>query len=253
MADEHLTAQLGGPVLVHVVNESQQGVLAATGLGGVGQMTLAVAVHHRLNLESGAHHGGGGRDASATAQVVQVLHGEPVGRVLLVVLHPGGQLLQVQAGGLPGRSLGHQQALTGRGGQGVHTDQLPVGVLLPQVLHADFRRLDGARQAGGEADVQHVQPLVQAAGKVLLVDSGVDLGRGAHLAPTHAGEELLTGDVAPGAEGVGHAAQLALHGDNLHANLVGPGLGQVCGGVSDNLIAAHHNTPLFPVRRLPHK
>ena len=112
----------------------------------------------RFDLEHGTHHSGGGRDASAPLQEVEVVHREVVAQVLLVCLYPVPDLFNTGAvvpllGGIP-----HQQALSQRGAQGIHSVQFAFRVFFSQLLHRNQGGVVGGGQSGGEGQHQYVLP-----------------------------------------------------------------------------------------------
>ena len=142
VADEHdlltgLDAQLGD-----LVDEGLQAGLAAADLADGDQLALVGGMHDGLDGEHGAEERGAGAETAAHLQVVQVVHGEPVVDVELVVLHPLHQLLSGEALALLLDGQIEQQALAQRGGERVHHIDVGIGKLLLHVLGGDARTFD---------------------------------------------------------------------------------------------------------------
>ena len=64
--------------LFHAVNHGGDHALSAAGLVHGNQMASVVCVQQRLDAQRRAQNGGGGRNAAAALEKVQIIHGEPV-------------------------------------------------------------------------------------------------------------------------------------------------------------------------------
>ena len=101
---------------------------------------------------------------------------------LPVVVHPLDQFVQRQAlfllpGGFP-----DQEALPHRGAEAVDADHLAFGVLFLEFRCTERGCLEGPRNAGGEAEVEYILPLLQARLKVFQINGRIDLRSGGKLA-----------------------------------------------------------------------
>ena len=177
--------------LADFVRQRQQGCLAAPGLGHVDEVPLVVHVHHRLDLEHGAHQRGGGGHAAALFQEKQVVDGKPVALAQLVLLRPVPDLLDGLAVQPQLGRLRHQHPLSQRGGQGVHHEHLPVGELSGQLVAGDLEGVVGGGQAGGEGQHQHIPALLKDRLQHLGGLTDVDGVGGGHLALLLPAVELL--------------------------------------------------------------
>lgn len=108
----------------------------------------------------------------------------------LALGHPFGQLVHAHALRLLAGGLADQEAFAHRGAQGVDAVQLALGIFLTQLLRAEHGVLEGAGQAGGEAQVDHVHPLGQELLEVLGVHQGIDLRGGGELSAPLGGIEV---------------------------------------------------------------
>ena len=228
--------------LLHLVHQGLQRGLPAPGLGDVDQVALVVHVEDRLDLEHGAQHGGGGRDAPSPLQEVQIVHGELVAQAELVGLGPVPDLFD---GLPPGPLLGgqiDQQALAQRGAQGVHRVHLPVGVFLPQLVHGDDGGVVGGGQAGREGQDQHIPARLEQGLHRVHILGHVDGGGGGHLA----GAQLLIEQVGVHLPivrviVVGVLIQDEAQREDLDVQLLDQFRSQIGGGISEDDEVGHNN------------
>ena len=226
--------------LADLVRQRQQRCLAAPGLGDVDEVPFVVHVHHRLDLEHGAHQRGGGGHAAALFQEEQVVDGEPVALAQLVLLRPVPDLLdglsvQPQLG-----RLRDQHALTQRGAEGVHHEDLPVGELCGQLVAGDLEGVIGGGKAGGEGQYQHVPALLQDRLQHLSGLTDVDGVGGGHLALLLPVIELLRTHLpVVGVVVICLIAHDEGQGRNVQLQLPDQLVGQVAGRVGDNNEVVH--------------
>ena len=172
----HVEKRLGGRLVTVVVEGSVSAVQAAADAGGqlgVDQVVVAparaqlvlrkrrqvaVVVHidDGLDVQHGTDDGGGGADAAAALQVAQVVHGDPVADVQLVLLHPGGQLFDGHAGIALVGSVPDQQTLTQSGAEGVDHVDGALGILFLQFVCGDHRGLMGGAQGGSKGQAEDI-------------------------------------------------------------------------------------------------
>ena len=201
MADEHGVVLAGQGQLAHLGGQGINGGLAATDLGNVDEVTLVVHVKHRLDLQHGANQRRGGADPAAPLQIHQIVYGEPVAQLELVFLHPGVELFQSHAGFFLLAGVPHQQALAQGGAQGIHHQELPVGILFGKFGCRNDRGLIGGGKAGGEGQHQSVVTAGQHRLHDLGPAFGVRGGGGSGLAFTQTvvnGLEAVVGEVFKG-------------------------------------------------------
>ena len=203
-------------------------------------MPLIVHVHDRLDLEHGAHHGGGGGDPAPPLQVHQVIHGEPVADVELVRLDPVPDLLDAFSLLLKPRGQIEDKPLAQGGAQGVHGVHLPLRVLFSQFVHGDLHGAVGGGQAGGKGQRQHILPGLEQGLDALDGLPYIDGVGGGHGAGRQPAVKLLGGHVAVIRVIV---VGLALHGkgqgQHLHSQRLNHLVAQVGGRVGDNDKLAH--------------
>ena len=151
---------------------------------------------------------------------MQVIHRELVAEGELVGLGPVPDLLDGAAllpllGGVP-----HKQPLAQGGAQGVHSVQLPLRVLLTQLLHRQLGGLEGGRQTGGESQYQHVPASLEQGLDGLHILVHVDCGGGSHLAGTEAlVEEMGVHLPVVGVVVVDRFVHLKAEGQDLNAQI----------------------------------
>ena len=240
VADEHdllagLDAQLGD-----LVDEGLQAGLTAADLADGDQLALVGGVHDGLNGEHGAEERGAGAETAAHLQVVQVVHGEPVVDVELVVLHPLHQLLSGEALALLLDGQIKQQALAQRGGERVHHIDVGIGELLLHVLGGDARTLVGGGEGAGEVDADDVLAGSQNGAHGLLKLAYVGGGGGGQHAAADLAVEILEADGAA-VQQVGVIVPIDVDGQGHHGQLqlLGHVVGQVAAAVGHNDIFAH--------------
>ena len=232
VADEDGVAPLGIVLLRHPIQQVIQGSLAAPALGAVFQLAAVIHPEDGLDVQHGAHHGGGSADTAAPLQVHQVLHGDPVADVQLVLLHPGGDLgkgLTLAAelcGGVD------QQALAHGGAEGVDDDELSVVELLPELLGGDDGGLIGGAQGRGEGQHQHIPALLKSGADGGSPAVGIDGGGLGQLAVSHVGVQLSGSHLALP---VGTAVQLQAQGCNANLQLGDHLGGQVTARIGNDL------------------
>ena len=237
--EHHLLAGLDTQ-LRHLVDEGLQACLAAASLGHRHQLALVGGVHHRLDGQHGAQKRGGGGHAAAHLQVVQVVHGEPVVDVELVLLHPLHQLLGGQTLPLFLHSQIQQQTLTQRRGQGIHHIHAAVGELVGHGLGGDDRVLIGGGQSAGEVDGHDVLALRQHGTHGVLKLPHVGGGGGAEDTGADVPVELLEADLAAVQQvGVVLAVHMYSQGYHVQLQLLGHMVGQVAAAVSHDDVVAH--------------
>ena len=197
-------------------------------------------MQHRLDGEHGAHQGGGGTDAPAPLEVVQIVHSEPVADIAL-----GGLRIVPQPGERPARGLFpgaqiHQQALAQRGAPGVHHQHLPVGKLLSEIVRGNDGGLIGGREGGGEAQIQNVLSLGKDLPHLLLKLPHADGGGGGGLSGPDAAVKVLEGDV-PTVQpvAVGLTAHLQTQRHHRHAQVPGHLIGEVAAAVGHDDVILH--------------
>ena len=200
-------------------------------------------------MQHTAHHGGGGGDPAAPFQVLQIIHRDPVAHMQPLIHHPAVQAVNVHACPALAAGVPDQQPLTQSGAEGVHNIDLPLGVLLSQLLGGNDGGLAGGGQGRGNGQHQHILPLSQAGrhggGPALRVDGGG--GGGAPPA------QLLIEGFHGGGLGeifvvfsvVGNG-----QGDRGHIQLLLLGAGEVTAGVGEDCIGVSHSlhTPINTVK-----
>ena len=245
MADEHhLLAGLDAQ-LRHLVDKGLQAGLAASGLADGHQLALVGGVHHRLDGQHRAQEGGGGGHAAAHLQIVQIVHGEPVVDVQLVVLHPLHQLRGGQTLPLLLHGQIEQQALPQRSGQGVHHIYPAVGELVGHGLGGDTSILIGGGQGAGEVDAHDVLVLRQHGAHGVLELTHVGGGGGAQHAAADVPVEILEADLAA-VQHVGVVVAVHMYGQGHHVQLQLPGhvVGQIAAAVGHDDIVTHSKSLL---------
>ena len=139
-----------------------------------------------------------------------------------------------------------QQALAAGGRKGVHREDLPLGILLPQLRRGHGARLTGAAETGGKAQIQNVLPLLQQRLKGPAEDLHVHRRRprnalGPHPAVKLPGGKLVVGIFLGGAFKVkGQAAE----GD---APLCQYLRADIAGGIRKDRIIAHAAAPIISI------
>ena len=197
-------------------------------------------MHHRLDGEHGTHQRRGGGDPAATFQEVQVVHGEPVADVELVVLHPIPQLAEGQALFLLlGRQI-HQQPLPTGGAEGVDDPDGALREVWSQVLCSDHGGLIGGGQCRREAQAQNILSPAQHGPHGVLELAHVGGGSGRGLAGPQALIKLLIGDVAA-VQRVGVFLPVHGHGQGQHLQLqlTGHLVGEVAAAVGHDDVILH--------------
>ena len=241
--EHHLLVDGGDGRLLHVVHQGVQRLLASAHLLQGDEAPLVVHVHDRLDVEHGARPRRGLRHAPAAEQEHEVVHGEPVRQVQLVLLYPVAHLVDGGAASGALHGVPHEQAFAARGGQRVHGAQLPLGELRGQLLHQELDGLVGTRQPAGEAQVQHVASLFQQPAHERLGVGQVRQRRGDHLAVAHHRVELLEVGVLPLEIAL---ILLAVHhegeGQDMQTEFVDHVLDEVAAGIGDDLEVHRHTT-----------
>ncbi|MPM97258.1 hypothetical protein SDC9_144431 [bioreactor metagenome] len=98
VADKYrLSGRVYGKAL-HLVHQRRQRSPASPGLADGNEMPLVVHVHHGLDGQHRAKQGGGGADAAAPLQVVQIVHREPVAHMVFFLLRIGPHLVDAFSG-----------------------------------------------------------------------------------------------------------------------------------------------------------
>ena len=244
MADEHGLLTGLDTQLRHLVDEGLEAGLAATGLAHGDELALVGGVHHRLDGQHRAQEGGGGADAATHLQVVQVVHGEPVVDVQLVVLHPLHQLLGGETPALLLHRQVQQQALTQGGGQGVHHVDVGIGELLAHIVGGDGRALVGGGQGAGEADADDVFAALQHGAHGILELAHVGGGGGGQLTGSDLGVEILKADGAAVQQvGVVLTVDVDRQGNDRQLQLTGHVVRQVTAAVGHDDVITHGIKP----------
>ena len=235
VADEHRLVLRVDSGLFHLVHQRQQGGLPAPGLADGDQAALVIHVHDGLDGQHGAEQGRGGVDAAAPLQVVQVVHGEPVAHLATGLQSEVVDLIQRAA---PGFFLGaevDEQALAQRGAQGIHHQEFGLRPALRQLLGGNDGGLVGGGQGGGEAQAQHVLPLVGGLRHGLLKSAHADGGGGGGLPGADALIEIVEANFpAVQVIVVGGAAHLQAQGNDAQPQLLGQLRRQVAAAVGQN-------------------
>ncbi len=162
MGDEHRLVGYGCcGRLLHVVNEGLERLLAAAHLLEGNEVPLVIYVHDRLDVQKRARPGARARDAAAAEQEHEVVHGEPVGQVQLVLLHPVAHLFDGRPLLAHLRRVVDEQALAAGSGQGVHRVHSTVGVEPRQLGQQKLDGLVGTGKAAGKSQVKHIAALPQ--------------------------------------------------------------------------------------------
>ena len=161
VADEYRAVVVIAAQLAQLIGNGLQRCLAAAHLEHIDQVTVVVHMKHGLDLQHGAHKGGGSADTTAAFQIHQVVHGEPVAQMELRVLHPFVQLVQRHALIPLFASVPHQQSLTTGRAESVNYIYRPLRILFPQLLRRDDGRLVGSGQAGRKGHHQYIPSLCQ--------------------------------------------------------------------------------------------
>ena len=73
-------------LLTQLLGDGVDGSLTATGLGAAFQLALVVDAQQGLDVQHGTNQSGGGADTAAALQVEQVVHGDLVAQVQLIVI-----------------------------------------------------------------------------------------------------------------------------------------------------------------------
>ena len=211
------------------------------GLADGGQMPLVVRVQQRLDAQRRAQNGCRSRDASAALKEVQIVHGEPVRQMQLGVLGVFRRFLNGRTGVTALCDQIGQHALTGRGAQGVHGEDLALGVALAQLLGGDAGGIVGRAQTGGETEIENVAAFLQIRLHFFYKCIDIDRGGRGHRAGTQPRIEIFRGDLAL----VGIVQiflALEQHAQGKHGNVqrrseIG---GKIGGGIGQNQITVRH-------------
>ena len=217
------------------LSDVADGIFPASCLGHIHQVTLVVHMDHRLDLQQGACYGGGCADPAAPLQVHQVIGNDPVAKIQLVFLHPGGQFLQRQARIPLLTGIPDQKALTQRSAEGVHHIDLPIRVAFLQFLGSDDSGLIGGAEAGGEHHHQRVITCLQHRLNSTLPTLGVDGGGGSGLAVAHTLKQVF--QPLLGVFGICLALVQYGQGADYQVQLLVHICRQVAAGIGNDLIA----------------
>ncbi len=245
VADEHdlltgLDTQLGD-----LVDQRLQTGLAPAYLADRHQLALVGGVHDRLDGQHGAEKRSAGAETAAHLQIVQIIHGEPVVNVQLVVLHPLHQFLGGQSLALLLDGQIQQQALAQRGGQRVHHINVGIGELLFHILCGDGRALVGGGKGAGEIDGDNILPLGQDGTHSLLELAHVGGGGSGQDTAADLSVKILEADGAA-VQQVGVIRAINMDGQRHHyqAQFLSHVVRQITAAVGHNNIVAHRNNLL---------
>ena len=124
-------------------------------------MALIVHMHNRLYAEHGAYRGGGGGNAPAPLEVIQIVHGEPVAHVQLFAFNEVPHLFYGRARFLFLRGIVCYHALPEGRGKRIHGIDLSVGVLFPELARGGFAGIICGAQSSGKAYIQYILALTE--------------------------------------------------------------------------------------------
>ena len=226
MKDEAYALLLVHHVLHRFIHDVVHGLAPAAHL--VGGSQLALAGFHQDGLEIQQRADGRRRRgyASAALEVLQVIHGKPGLGAQLVFLHPGGHLLHGRAGAVHFVRLEHQQCLRCGDGQGVHHDELTLGILLQKRLPGSVNGLNGAAQLAGEGQKQQIL-FLQDGLEVFQVGFLIQRGGGGLGARAHLVKIALVVQGLPQVVKILLAVQGIGHGYHRNVQLLLEGKGEV--------------------------
>ena len=189
--EDHLVGDRLVRRLLHVVDQGVKRLLASAHLLHGDQVPLVVHMQDGLDVEQRARPGGRLGHASAAEQEHQVIDGEPVGEVELVLLEPVAHLVDR----LPGARVLHrvpdEQPLAAGCRKRIDHVDFTLGELLLQLRGHERKSLVGARQAARERDVEHVAAAAEQLAEERLGFGEVGKRRLEDLALAHHGVELL--------------------------------------------------------------
>ena len=211
-------------------------------------MALVIHVHYRLYAEHGAYRGGGGGNAPAPLEVVQVVHGEPVAHVQLFAFNEVPHLLYGRARFLFLRGIVCYHALPEGRGKRIHGIDLSVGVLFPELARGGFAGIICGAESCGEAYIKYILPLLEKFFHFLLESSGIHCGGLEFLSFSRQLIELLKAylpSVQPVA--VIFSVRHDLKRQHLKAKLIRQFLRQVAGRISHYHIFFTHIASFLPV------
>ena len=238
--------------LLHLLDDLADDLFLRADLKARDQPPEIVHVHQRADLQNAAEHARGLGDAAALDKEGQVGGEEPVVDLQPVFLDPGGHFVHAEPLIPLGGGGVHQQAVARGGAQRVNDVDLPLRVALGEDVGGVAGGVDGAGNAGGEANVHDVLPLLQERHKGVHILGHADLGGLGVRALAHAVIELLKGDGLAQIVRVLHPVQGIVEADIVDMDLFKVLLAQIGGGAAAEDIAHGEGSfPVFPAYRIP--
>ena len=174
-------------IVQHRVQNGLEGGFPAAHLFGHVQRALIGDIEHGLDVQHGAHQRPGVGYAAAALEVVQIVHGEAVGDLQLVLLAPADHGIEVGAGLHLGHHVHDQQAQATGDAAGVHHAQALIGVFAPDTLGRAAAVFKGDGHLLGHIQENHVLAGVQQLLEEIVIDKLVDHRGLEDIALAHAG------------------------------------------------------------------
>ena len=247
MADEDSLVSAWQHSGFHAVRQCLQRSLPSPRLSDGYQMALIVHMHNRLYAEHGAYRGGGGGNAPAPLEVIQIVNGEPVAHVQLFAFNKVPHLLYGRALFLFLRGIVCYHALAEGRGECIHSIYLSVGVLFPELARGGFAGIICGAESCGEAYIKYIFPLLEKFFHFLLESGGIHCGGLEFLSFSRQLIELLKAylpSVQPVA--VIFSVRQNLKRKHLKAKLIRQFLRQVAGRISQYHIFVAHIVFVLP-------
>ena len=162
------------------------------------QVSLVVHVKHGLDAQHIAEECRRGAHSSASLQIHQIVHGEPM-------CHLGHKILRVCRKFVKGgafvslvRRHGNQKSLAARSAKAVHHGDPSFGEFRPRPLCRQAACVVGARKPRGEGDIKNVLSLLQVFGVNIVKHLGVQCGGLRHGAAPHSAIKVSDGQILHG-------------------------------------------------------
>ena len=127
------------------------GSLTTSDLADVDQLALIIDMDDGFKLQHGTNDRGGSADTSAAFEMHQIVYGDPVAQLQLMIFHPGGELVQRETFVTLFAGMGDQQALAKSGTAGIDYIDLTLRILLFQFISGNHSGLVGGGKRRGEA------------------------------------------------------------------------------------------------------
>lgn len=234
---DHITG-LSVIAFAEKADELAGGSLVAAFLIVGGQLALFVDLKDGLDVKQGTHSGGSSADTATALEIHQVLHHEPMADVLRGIYHISSVILQGHAGVKVAQSTLDQHTHTAGGAEGIHRDEIHIGIILLQHLLRHLSGLESGAQTAAQAEIKHRGACSQSGGYRLGVLDRGDLGSLGQISIALTiieGFEVLR-TVGAGAHTHGIANRI-FHRDEVNASC--GFIGNVSGDIHENFVFAH--------------